>query len=270
MWALVLGLACASTVAAGCVVEDSEESAVEADEEAVGSDQEAINWHPQPFDVEFTDCEDTAGITPISRAAAQATVPPGFTLAGSGDTAPFVVRIAHCQGVSVDGQNPREATVVQVGVTIVAPDGNTANLNNYTGWYYTDHLGLAIRLAIAGMDVQWTPLLKYKYTKNAAQTGGTLLLKVPGVPSFRIDGTVNEPTVAPTLYEANWWQAGRHGLVQLDTVLPAIAFGTAPALSITTPAGSDIADLIGGTSTSFTSFHSFSRSTPELMHVSVD
>jgi hypothetical protein len=271
---LLLGLACASVVGAGCVVEDSQEGeddelALE-EEEAVGTDQEELNWHPQPFDVTFTNCEDTAGITPISRAAAQTKVPAGFTLAGSGDTAPFVVRIAHCQGISVDGQWAQKGTVVQVGVTIVAPDGNTANLNNYTGWYYTDHLGLAIRLAIAGMDVQWSPLLKYKYAKNAAQTGGTLELKVPGFPSFRVDGTVVEPTVPPVFYEANWWQEGHFGLVQLDTVLPAISFGQAPVLSITTPPNSDIADLIGGPFANFTSFHSFSRSTPELMHVSVE
>jgi len=276
--ALALALVCGSSLlAGGCLPEDTDETGAGTelgDEEAsageeVGTDQEELFGGPRSFDVEFTDCVDTAGITPIPRTNAQSLVPAGLTLAGSGDTVPFVVRVASCKGVAVEGRFPAPATVVQVGVTIVAPDGNTANLNNYTGWYYTDNLRLALRLQLVGMNAQWVPLLKHKYTQNAARTGGTLEIKVPGNPSLNINGQVNEPTVAPTVYEANWWQQGDRGLIQLDTILPAIAFGTAPVLGMTTPAHSAIADLTGATNITFTSFHSFSRSTPEHMHVSV-
>jgi hypothetical protein len=268
---LVLLLACGSTFYGACATEEGNKSPDKTDTEpeVTDTDQQALLGHPQPFDVEFTNCEDTAGITPISRAAAEGTLPDGFQLTGTGDTAPFVVRLANCQGVSVQGHPARPATVVQVGVNILAPDGNTDNLNNYTGWYYTDHLELAIRLELIGVHVEWVPDLKYQYTKNAAGTGGTLLVKVPGIPSLTINGTVNEPVVTPVQYISDWWHTGARGTVQMKSTLPAIAFGTAPTLTITTPPNSAIASLIGGTTATFTTFHSFSRSSPEHMHVDV-
>lgn len=224
---------------------------------------------PEPFDVEFTGCRDVAGITPIPLANAEALVPNDFTIQTPGATASFVVRLANCDGIAVENGPAKPGTVVQVGITIVPPDGNTANLNNYTGWYYTDHKALAKRLENSGMRAQYVKHLDFDYDPDPAGTGGALHVDVPGEPAFELDGQVGEPTVAPTLYRAVWWQDGKHGVVELDTVLPAIAFGTAPVLDITTDSCSEIADLIGGTSAPFTAFHSFSRSTPELMHVSV-
>lgn len=238
----------------------------EATPEVVGQSQEALFGAPRPFDVTFTDCEDTAGITPVARAAGDRVVPDGYTMSGT-DTAAFIVRLASCKGVSVEGSRPQPATVVQVGVTVVAPDGNTANINNYTGWYYTDHLLLALRLAAFGVDVQWTPLLRYAYAKNASGTGGSLLVKVPG--RLTIEGTVGEPTATPVRYVSHWWAQGPRGRVDMTSVLPAISFGTAPVLTVTTPPWTEIAELLGGTSAQFQTFHSFSRSTPEFMHVEV-
>lgn len=247
-----------------CAVDDV--SPDEATAEELGQTQQELFTTPRPFDVLFTGCEDTAGITPVARAAGDAVVPAGYTMTGTTNAA-FIVRLASCQGVSVEGSRPQPATVVQVGVNVVAPDGNTANINNYTGWYYTDHALLAARLALFGVNVRWTPLLRYTYTKNSAGTGGSLLVKVPG--RMTLEGTVGEPTNPPVLYVAHWWADGPRGRVDMKTVLPAIAFGTAPVLTLTTPPYTEIADLIGGTSTTFTTFHSFSRSTPEAMHVAI-
>lgn len=235
--------------------------------ESVGQTQQAIS--STVLDVEFTDCLDLAGITPITVAAARTFVPARFTLAGDGTSAAFVVRTATCGGISVGGHKAAPGSVVQVGVSIVAPDGNLANLNNYTGFYYTDSKRLADGLRKLGMDVEYLKRIDLQYALNAAGTGGPFHLAVNGTPSFAIDGVAVEPVVAPRLYEANWYQVGDHGLVQLDTVLPAIAFGSATAMSITTPPCSAIGALIGGGSTSFTSFHSVSRSSPEHMHVTV-
>src|SRR6476469_1612879 len=62
------------------------------------------------FDVEFTDCSELASITTITVAKARTVVPASFTLAGDASGAPFVVRVAHCRAVSVDGSAPEAAT----------------------------------------------------------------------------------------------------------------------------------------------------------------
>lgn len=223
---------------------------------------------PKPLDVTFTDCEDTAGITPVSREVAARFVPSSYTMSGT-TTASFIVRLANCGGVSVEGSRAVPGTVVQVGVTVVAPDGNTANINNYTDWYYTDNLDLAVRLELLGVHTEWVPDLRYSYEENAEKTGGSLLVNVPGHPALTIAGEVAEPTVAPVVYVSNWWADGFRGRVDMNSYLPSIAFGTAPGLTITTPHGSQIAELLGADSAVFASFHSFSRSTPETMKVTV-
>jgi len=58
--------------------------------ESVGRTAQAIS--SEVLDVEFTDCLDIAGITPIAVAAARTFVPPQFTLAGNGTSAAFVIR----------------------------------------------------------------------------------------------------------------------------------------------------------------------------------
>jgi hypothetical protein len=49
---------------------------------------------------------------------------------------------------------------------------------------------------------------------------------------------------------ASWWADGNHGVVRARTVFPAIRFG-ASATTLTTPAGSELAELIGGTTLTF-------------------
>ena len=191
-----------------------------------------------------------AGITPIALAQAETLVPDGFDIQTAGVTASFVVRLADCDGIAIDGKHAKPGTVVQVGVTIVPPDGNSANLNNYTGWYYTDHKALAKELKKAGMNAQYVKHLVFDYDQNAAGTGGTLHVDVPGDPSFQLDGEVGEPTGPPAVSRRlvagrRPWRgrAGHH--------LQAIVFGTAPVCPSTTGAGSEIADLIGGPSATF-------------------
>lgn len=89
--------------------------------------------HTSPFDVSFNDCSELASITTISVARARTVVPASFALGGDATGVPFVVRVAHCRAVSIDGAAPRAGTVAQLGVSVVSPDG-TGDINNYTAF----------------------------------------------------------------------------------------------------------------------------------------
>ena len=122
------------------------------------------------FGVEFTDCSELASITTITAAKARTVVPASFTLAGDASGTPFVVRVAHCRAVSVDDSAPEAATVAQLGVSIVSPDG-TGDINNYTAWYFTTSLRLAVKLQLLGVPAQWTPGLGYSLVPGSANSG---------------------------------------------------------------------------------------------------
>jgi hypothetical protein len=144
------------------------------------------------FGVEFTDCSELASITTITVAKARTFVPPSFTLAGDAGGTPFVVRVAHCRAVSVDGSAPDAGTVAQLGVSIVSPDG-TGDINNYTAWYYTTSQRLAVKLQLLGVPAQWTPGLGYNLVPGSANSGTLRINLAAGHPAFHVTAPVVEP-----------------------------------------------------------------------------
>lgn len=124
---------------------------------------------PRELQVTFTSCTEFAGLTGVSRTAIAPLVPTGFILADFGsDTAGAVVRIANCEGVSVDGSNAVPGTVSHIGANLVSPDG-TGDINNYTLLYVTDNPRLALRLRQFGLPVRLDPSIAYEITPSGTQ-----------------------------------------------------------------------------------------------------
>jgi hypothetical protein len=209
------------------------------------------------FDVEFTDCSELASITTITVAKARTVVPATFTLAGDASGVPFVVRVAHCHAVSIDGRAPEAGTVAQLGVSIVSPDG-TGDINNYTAWYYTTSKRLAVKLQLLGVPAQWVPRLGYHLVPNSANTGTLGIHVAIGHPAFHLTAPVIEPAAAAAAFEANWWiQSGTHR-TKMSTPIPALRFGTATT-TMTTPSNGQLGRLLDGPTETFALLDSYNR-----------
>jgi len=214
-------------------------------------------------DIQFTDCIESIGVGLVATEAARALVPARFALAGDGQpVTPLVVRTADCGGISVEGRRARAGTIMQIGAVIVPPDF-TGDINNYTILYYTTDAGLAILLNLAGVEAQYVPTLTDDY--NAGQ----LHVRVPrpGFPVVSVDGAVVESHVPAGSFRANWWQAAAHGVVKMDTNVPAIAIGTANLVLTTNPRG-PLGQLIGGDSIGFPILQQFNLFSTAHMEVS--
>jgi hypothetical protein len=197
--------------------------------------------------VEFTNCIESIGVTLVATESARAHVPAAFVLAGDGQpVTPLVVRTARC-GISVEGGRSRTGTIVQIGAVIVPPDF-TGDINNYTIWYYTNDLALAIRLLIEGVAAQYVPTIDETYRPNT----GALDVQVPlpGVPRLEVAGTVMASSVPAGSFTANWWQATHAGTVKMSTEVPVIKIGGAD-LVLTTHRLGPLGDLIGGSAIGF-------------------
>jgi len=213
------------------------------------------------FDVEFDGCVVFAGIGLVPTAKARALVPAEYTLAGDAEHARIVVRVARCSGSVVDGKNTGPMIVSHIGIGLIGPD-TTTSINNYTLWYATDNARLHAKLTALGVNADKTNSLSL--TLNA----GTLsvLSSSPHTPSFQVLGTAVPPTAAPIPTTGTWWDDGCHGTVRSRTPIPAIQFGTAHTV-LTTPAGSPLAALIGGTSFTFSVLDSYNTFPTSPMQV---
>ena len=74
------------------------------------------------------------------------------------------------------------------------------------------------------------------------------------------------PTAAGVPFTATWWTDGNHGTLGMRTTFPALQFGGA-AMTVTTPAGSALAKLIGGTTLTFPLLNSYNAFTDATMRV---
>jgi hypothetical protein len=225
------------------------ESSVTGDLSAV---EEACSTTNKDFDVQFSGCNVFAGLANVPAANARALVPPEYTLAGTAQNATMVVRVVHCDDVVVDGKSRGSTIISHIGIGLVGPD-TTVNLNNYTLWYATDNALLHAKLTAAGLAADKSNALSISLADN-----GTLsvISASSHTPSFQVNGTATLPTAAAVPTSATWWEDGKHGAVSSKTVLPVIQFGTAHTV-LTTPAGSELAALIGGTSLTFTVLDSY-------------
>jgi len=206
------------------------------------------------FDVDFSGCREFAGIGSVPEANARPLVPAHFALAPGGDanSAVVVVRVSDCSGTAVDGHQPAAARVSQIGISVTGTGTDpTADINNYALWYATDLGLLQAKLTAAGVSADVDQGVAFQLAPNSCTTGN---LKVgaspPHGPSFTACGTTTASTGSPVPFTATWYEDTNAGTVAMRTTFPAIRFGMSQ-MTLTTPAGSALADLIGGTTLTF-------------------
>jgi hypothetical protein len=245
LWLVLSGAACFGGLAGCGPIEATPSDELEQVAGAVSS---------KDFDVDFSGCREFAGIGTVPRANARPLVPAHFALAPTPDPngAIIVVRVSDCSGTAVDGHNPKAARVSQIGISLTgAGTDPTADINNYTLWYATDLGLLHAKLKGAGVDAEVDQGITFQLSPNSCTTGN---LKVgaspPQGPSFTACGTTTGSTNDPVPFTANWLQDTTAGTVAMRTEFPAIRFGSSQ-MTLTTPAGSGLANLIGGTTLTF-------------------
>jgi len=203
------------------------------------------------FNVDFSACTEFVGIGFVPAANARPLVPSQFTLAGDSTNAVIVVRVAECADVVVDGHHEGKTRTSQIGISILGGD-TTAAINNYTLWVSTTSAQLKAKLTAAGAKAYLAKTLDYRIS------GGTLSIASSSAqtPSFAVKGAASFPTAAAVPFSASWWVVGNHGTIQARTAFPAIQFGSSTTV-LTTPCGSELATLIGGTSLTFPALDSY-------------
>jgi hypothetical protein len=218
---------------------------------------------PTDFSVNFTNCVESIGVGPVPTANARQYIPAEFIPVGEGQpVTPLVVRTARC-AIAVDGHAPRVGRIVQIGAVIVPPDG-TGDINNYSFFYYTDDLRLALRLNLAGVRAQFVPTLVYDYD------GGTsffVRVPLPGIPRFKVSGAVTPSPSPAGSFVANWWQKTDHGSIRMQTGVPVINIGGAN-LTLTTNQNGPLGQLVGGAGFGFPIIQQFNSFAAAAMGVS--
>lgn len=206
------------------------------------------------FDVRFDSAVETIGVDLVPTVSVLPKIPAGFTPVGIGDpVTPIVVRTARCN-VTIFGQTLQRRKIVQVGAVIIPPDG-TGDINNYTLYYYTDDIRLALLLNLVGVQAQYVPTLQYK----VGQSGEfTLKAPLPAVPQLNIGGTVFPSSQPAGSFIANWWQQSAWTTVKMQTTVPVIKIGGAD-LELTTPPSSSLANIVGGTVLTFPLLQQFNQ-----------
>lgn len=205
------------------------------------------------FGVDFGSCSEVAGIGFVPRANARPLVPTKYDLQGTADSAVLVARAVKCATVSVDGKATGPTTLIQIGISLTgaAVASPTADINNYTLWYVTDNSQLFAKLNSAGANAENSQHISYSLSSGVLDFSAS----PARAPSVAIHAPVIPSTVAST-FKATWWADGNHGTIRMHTPFPVIRFGDA-AMTLTTPAGSELARLIGGTSLTFPLLHSY-------------
>lgn len=199
------------------------------------------------FGVDFAACSEVAGIGFVPRANARPLVPAKYELAGNAQSAVLVARAVHCDAVSVDGQAARPTTLIQIGISVVGEAVVTpaADINNYTLWYVTDQAQLSAKLNAAGANAENSQQISYTLSSGTLDFSAS----PARAPEVALQGPVT-PGATPSEFRATWWSDGNQGTIRMHTPFPAIRFGDAH-MTLTTPANSDLARLIGGTSMTF-------------------
>lgn len=214
--------------------------------------------------VNLANCVETIGVGLAPTSNVLQMIPETYIPVGISDpVTPIVVRSARCD-VTVFGQLQKKKCIVQIGAVIVPPDG-TGDINNYTLFYVTDDLRLCLLLKLAGVDVQFAPVISY----NIA-TDNTLNVRVPFPSSARLTLTGNITPSQQTAgsFTANWWQDGPWGQVKMRTKVPHIKIGTADH-QLSTPPGSSLSDLAGGGAISFPVLQQFNTFSNASLNVSL-
>jgi len=224
---------------------------------------DALSQPSRDFRVTFSHCAEFAGIGFVPAANARPLVPAHYTLAGAAANAVIVVRVSSCSNAVVDGKAIGATLVSQVGISVTGQD-TSADINNYTLFYSTNQPCLQAAFDSQGVHADLAGLIGLELSPEGA-------LKVksrsPHTPAFRIEGTASAPTADPVPFVASWWADGTRGVVQARTEFPAIRFGTS-AMTLTTPAGSALAQLAGSTTLTFALLDSYNTFAESHMVVS--
>ncbi len=216
------------------------------------------------FQVVFTDCVESIGVGLAPTENIEQLVPPEFIPVGIGSpVTPLVVRTARCK-ISLNGQKPRTRNIVQIGAVIVPPDG-TGDINNYTLFYYTDDLILALRLNLAGVNAQFVPTIQYQI-----ENGNSFLVRVPlpGVPRLRLEGNIFPSSAPAGSFRANWWQASECSVIKMSTNVPVIAIGGAD-LTLSTDPNGHLGQIVGQGTFGFPIVQQFNKFKNAVMDVQV-
>ena len=217
----------------------------------------------QNFSVNFSDCVESIGVGLVSTDGVRQYVPPEFILAGEGQpVTPLVVRTARCD-ISVEGRGGGVGHIVQIGAVIVPPDF-TGDINNYTMFYYTDDLRLALRLNLAGVFAQFDPRIVYEYNNSSLLS---VRVPLPGIPTLTLTSNVTPSPFPAGSFTANWWQKTFAGPVKMSTNVPVIFIGGADQM-LTTRADGALGQLIGGSTLGFPIIQQFNTFANAQMNVS--
>ncbi len=237
-----VGLACASC---------GQANETQANETQVNELNQALG--AGEAEVVFEGCTEFAGFGEVPAQTAVALVPGAYDvfLLANGN-AQIVVRAVECDSISVGASQPKPGTLSQIGITIADRDA-FADINNYTLWYVTDHAQLHATLRSAGLASVKEPGLSYVLDGDEL----AIASDNPKTPSYEASGSVSAPVGAPSVFVATWWEDGRHGTVAARTDFPAITFTFDGSIELTTPAGSDLATLVGGSTLTFPNLNSY-------------
>jgi hypothetical protein len=212
------------------------------------TDMQAARDEANGFSVDFSGCSEFVGWGPIALAPAQAVVAAGYTInVAPNGTAGIVVRATSCQGVSINGSEPRSTNLSQIGVNIASPDG-TGTINNYTALYVSNNPQLVEHFRDVGLPADYDRDLLYEFTYDSSGTSGELYVAAdgPDIPAYFFSGTESDPPPnSEQPFIANWWFNGRRGVIRQSTDFPQIAFGSA-AVTLFTSRFSPLGQLIGG------------------------
>ena len=214
------------------------------------------------FDVTFDECTEFVGIASVDIKNVQGLVPAELSILGDGSNALIVVRIVDCEAISVDGRRPRPGRTSQIGVSVVG-DGS-ADIDNYTLWYGTDHPQLKAKLTAMGMRTPLLPGLRYDVELDDAGIGvlRTQVLST-AVPPHDVTADVEAPVAAPVPFVARWVTNERRGTVEMLTTFPQLVFGVANSV-LRTPPGSALAAVFGDNVVTFgvlDSYNTWDRAT---------
>ena len=212
------------------------------------------------FDVTFDQCVEYVGIGLVPKARARPLVPAAYTLAGDETNAVLVVRVTSCAAVAVDGKNPKPAHTAQIGITITGPNA-TADIDNYTLWYVTDLGNLNGKFQAAGINAGNDQPLAF-----SSPSPISIEVDAAQFPAYSLQGQAATPNTSPVFFSANWWVDGSKGRLRMHTDFPQIRFGGA-SVTLTTPAGSPLAQLIGGQTLQFPVLDSYNTFGPVVMQV---
>ncbi len=238
-------------------------------EEPFDVGQRIQNAKAVSFEVDFESCTEFAGIGLVPAENASPYVPTGYDLATSGTDALIVVRSVECANISVDGKAGSPGKLSQIGLSVSGAD-TSADINNYTLWYVTNHALLHSKLRGAGLNSVKEPGLEYTLAPGLPQASLTLASSNARTPEFTATGLVSEPTGDPTSFIATWWEDGRHGTIRSRTEFPEITFTYDGSITLTTSAGSELASLIGGTTLNFPLLNSYNAFDYAAMEVTLE